>query len=315
MENRVEHALSIIVHLGLPRAQQNERSALCLLALLNLPPERDWVDSEARLIGVTPIMDWVRRHYGKDYAPNTRETFRRQTIHQFMQAGLIQCNPDAPNRPVNSPHTVYRVTPEVLNLLRGYEADDWHMNLTDYLARSRALASEYSRERAQHRVPVRIVGNKHIELSPGEHSELLRSIIEEFASRFVPGSSLIYVGDTGDKWLHFDRERLARLGVRVDSHGKMPDILLHDAERGWLVVVEAVTSHGPVDNKRYAELTELLAGARAGVIFVTAFRSHSAMARYLGDIAWQTDVWIADVPGHLIHFDGDRFLGPYEHRQ
>ena len=314
MDNKVEQALSIIVHLGLPRAEQNERSALCLLALLNLASDRDWVDAEAPLVGITPIMDWVRQHYGKDYAPNTRETFRRQTIHQFMQAGVVQCNPDAPGRPVNSPHTVYQVTPEAIDLLCSYGTDDWHQNLTDYLFKSRTLASQYSRERARYRVPVRIEGNKEIDLSPGEHSELIRAIIEEFTSRFVPGSTLVYVGDTGNKWLHFDSDRLAALDVQVDSHGKMPDVVLYDAERGWLVVVEAVTSHGPVNNKRYVELTELFAGARAGVIYVTAFRSHAAMARYLGDIALQTQVWIAEVPSHLIHFGGERLLEPHEGR-
>ena len=226
-------------------------------------------------------MEWVREHYGRDYAPNTRETFRRQTIHQFMDAGIVQCNPDAPDRPVNSPHTVYQVTREGLRLLRSYGTDTWHPNLTDYLARSGTLASEYARERERHRVPVRIEGNQQIDLSPGEHSELIRAVIEEFASRFVPGSTLVYVGDTGDKWRYFDNDRLAALGAKVDSHGKMPDVVLYDAERGWLVVVEAVTSHGPVDNKRYAELTELFAGVAAGIVYVTAFRSHAAMARYL----------------------------------
>ena len=264
------------------------------------------------LMGVTPIMSWVRKHYRKEYAPNTRETFRRETIHQFVQAGIVQRNPDKPDRPVNSPHTVYQVTKEVLGLLRSYGTDTWHSNLTEYLARKGTLASEYARERARHRVPVRIAGDRQIDLSAGEHSELIRDIIEEFASRFVPGSLLIYVGDTGDKWIYFDSDRLTALGVRVDSHGKMPDVVLHDAERGWLVVVEAVTSHGPVDDKRYAELKELFAEAGAGIIYVTAFRSHASMARYLGEIAWATEVWIAEVPSHLIHFDGDRFLGPYE---
>ena len=312
MASKVDQAVSILVSPDLPRAQQNERSALCLLALLNLLPDGDWRSADAPLLGVTPIMSWIREYYGREYAPNTRETFRRQTIHQFVHAGIVQRNPDRPERPVNSPHTVYQVTPEMLRLLRSYGIHTWHSNLTDYLSRSGTLASEYARERARHRVPVRIEGGRQLDLSAGEHSELIRDVIEEFAARFVPGSTLIYVGDTGNKWIYFDSDRLVALGVRVDSHGKMPDVVLHDAERGWLVVVEAVTSHGPVDDKRYAELTELFAGAGAGIIYVTAFRSHAAMARYLGEIAWATEVWIAEVPSHLIHFDGDRFLGPYE---
>ena len=146
--------------------------------------------------------------------------------------------------------------------------------------------------------------------SPGEHNDLIRAIIEDFAPRFVPGGTLAYVGDTAG--ISFDSDRLAALGVHVDSHGKMPDVLLHDAARGWLVVVEAITGHGPVDIKRHAELTELLAGARPGIVHVTAFPSRAAMVPYLRDIAWRTEVWIADEPSRLIHFDGDRYLVPYE---
>ncbi len=191
MASKVDQAVSILASLGLPRAQHNERSALCLLALLNLLPDADWRSAKNPLMGVTPIMSWVREHYGKEYAPNTRETFRRETMHQFVQAGIVQRNPDKPDRPVNSPHTVYQVTKEVLGLLRSYGTDAWRSNLTDYLARSGALASEYARERARHRVPVRIEGDRRIDLSAGEHSELIRDIIEEFAARFVPGSTLI----------------------------------------------------------------------------------------------------------------------------
>lgn len=144
----------------------------------------------------------------------------------------------------------------------------------------------------------------------GDHSDLILAITEDFATRFVPGGTLAYVGDTAG--ISFDSDRLRTLGVQIDSHGKMPDVLLHDAERGWLVVVEAITGHGPVDNKRYAELTKLFAGAQAGIVYVTAFPSRAAMVPYFRDIAWYTDVWIADEPSHLIHFDGDGQFGAYE---
>jgi hypothetical protein len=158
---------------------------------------------------------------------------------------------------------------------------------------------------------VEIAPGKKITLSPGEHSELIRAIIEEFAPRFVPGSLLVYAGDTGDKWGYFDAPLLAELGIDVDSHGKMPDVVLHFAEMGWLLLVESVTSHGPVDGKRHDELAKLFAGSRAGLVYVTAFPSRAIMGRYLGEIAWETEVWVADAPSHLIHFNGVRFLGPY----
>lgn len=307
----IETARKIIAKLGLPKAQQNERSALCLLALLNLTPERPWAEAENPLIGITPIMDWARSNYDKEYAPNTRETFRRQTMHQFCDAGIALYNPDRPDRPVNSPKAVYQIEPATLALLRTYEAPGWPQRLSAYLSGRQTLVAQYAKARKQNRIPVNIAPGKAIDLSPGEHSELIRDIIEDFASRFAPGSVLVYAGDTGDKWGYFDESLLAKLGVRVDSHGKMPDVVLHYGAKNWLLLVESVTSHGPVDGKRHAELTKLFEESTAGLVYVTAFPNRSIMGRYLGEIAWETEVWVADSPSHLIHFNGVRFLGPY----
>ncbi len=307
----IEAAQQIIMSLGLPQAQQNERSALCLLALLNLTPGKAWADAGNPLMGITPIMDWVREHYGKEYAPNTRETFRRQSMHQFYDAGLALYNPDKPNRPVNSPKAVYQIEPAALALLRTFGTPAWHDNLAAYLAQRETLVAKYAAERVQNRVPVEIAPGQRITLSPGEHSELIRAIIEDFAPRFAPGSVLVYVGDTGDKWGYFDAVLLAGLGVEVDTHGKMPDVVLHYTAKNWLLLVESVTSHGPVDSKRHVELAKLFAGSTAGLVYVTAFPNRVTMGRYLGEIAWETEVWVADAPSHLIHFNGVRFLGPH----
>lgn len=309
--DHLEAAQQIIVSLGLPRPQQNERSALCLLALLNLSPGKPWAKAEAPLIGITPIMDWAREHYAKNYAPNTRETVRRQTMHQFVDAGIALYNPDDPDRPVNSPKAVYQIEPTTLALLRSYGSAGWSANLENYLAVRETLVSRYAKERKQLRIPVQISRHKSITLSSGEHSELLKAVIEEFAPRFAPGSALIYAGDTGDKWGYFDEALLTGVGVNVDAHGKMPDVVLYYGKENWLLLVEAVTSHGPVDGKRHAELKELFSGARAGLVYVTAVPTRAVMTRYLAEIAWETEVWIADSPSHLIHFDGEQFLGPY----
>jgi BsuBI/PstI restriction endonuclease domain/BsuBI/PstI restriction endonuclease HTH domain len=307
----IKAANQILVALGLPRAQQNERSALCLLALLNLTPGKPWSKAESPLIGITPIMDWAREYFDKDYAPNTRETVRRQTMHQFCDAGIALYNPDEPDRPVNSPKAVYQIEPATLSLLRTFGTTAWHAALTDYLAERETLVARYAKERYQNRIPVRLAPRKKITLSPGEHSELIRAIVEDFAERFAPGSVLIYAGDTGDKWGYFDAPLLAELGVDVESHGKMPDVVLYYSAKNWLLLVESVTSHGPVDGKRHAELSKLFAASTAGIVFVTAFPNRAVMSRFLGDIAWETEVWVAEAPSHLIHFNGARFLGPY----
>lgn len=307
----LKSALQILADLGFPKAQQNERSALSLLAMLNLHPKRNWPQVESPLMGITPIMDWIRDHYDKDYAPNTRETIRRQTMHQFVDAGLAVYNPDSPTRPVNSPAAVYQIEALALDLLRSFGTPAWENNLSAYLAKRDTLAARYANEREQNLVPVKIAHGKVIKLSPGEHSELIREIIESFAARFAPGAVLIYAGDTGEKWGYFEKSLLAKLGVEVETHGKMPDVVLHYPTRNWLLLAESVTSHGPVDGKRHAELAKLFAKSKAGLVYITAFPNRSIMSRYLGDIAWETEVWVADAPSHLIHFNGERFLGPY----
>ena len=309
---KIEEALQIVRALGMPRGQQNERSALTLLALLNLKPSGAWAAVEKPLMGITPIMEYCREHYGREYAPNTRETFRRQTMHQFVEVGIALYNPDRPDRPVNSPKACYQISAEAFAVIQTFGTDAWPAALDAYLAGRETLAAKWAKQGEMQMIPVQVAEGQEITLTPGAHSELIKAIITEFAPRFAPDAEVIYVGDTGDKIGYFQEQRLAELGVTIDQHGKMPDVVLYFGEKDWLLLVESVTSHGPVDAKRHNELGELFAGATHSLVYVTAFPNRSVMARYLGEISWETEVWCADAPTHLIHFNGERFLGPYE---
>ena len=122
---------------------------------------------------------------------------------------------------------------------------------------------------------------------------------------------MVYIGDAESKFLHLDAAYLDGLGVVIVPSAKMPDVVVHDTKRNWLLLVEAVTSAGAVDWKRRNELKGLFKGCKAGLIFVTAFATRRAMQTFLPLISWETEVWVADAFDHLIHFDGERFLGPY----
>ena len=311
-QQKIDEALVILKALGMPRGQQNERSALTLLAILNLKPTGMWSKLERPMIGITPIMDYAREHYGRSYKPNTRETFRRQTMHQFVEAGITHYNPDDATRPINSPNTCYQISDETFRVILTYGTEAWQPKLNAYLEGQKTLAAKWARHRRMQMVPVKLDSGKEITLTPGAHSELIKDILMEFAPRFTPGAEVIYVGDTGDKIGYFKEQRLAGLGVTIDQHGKMPDVVLYFGGNDWLLLVESVTSHGPVDAKRHNELAELFDGAAPGLVYVTAFPSRTIMSKYLGDISWETEVWCADAPTHLIHFNGEKFLGPYE---
>jgi len=311
VREKVEQALTVLRTLGLPRQQLNERSALALLSLLGLKADDNWADAQAPLMGITPMMEFFAEHYAKHYAPNTRETIRRQTIHQFLQAALIVSNPDEPSRPTNSPKVVYQVEPSALKLLREFGSRGWTRKVREYLRSIEMLKKHYAREREMARIPVRLADGEAIHLSPGGQNVLVKRIIDDFCALFTPGGEVLYVGDTQEKWAYLDRTALRKLGVEIEEHGKMPDLVVHHVEKDWLVLIEAVTSHGPVDPKRRRELSELFAESRVGIVYVTAFLDRRTMTKYLGDISWATEVWIAESPTHLIHFNGERFLGPY----
>lgn len=311
-KKKIKEALAILEDLGLPTQQQNERSALTLLSLLDLKPANNWEDASDPLMGITPMMEFFQEHYGKRYAPNTRETVRRQTVHQFLQAAVIIANPDKPSRPTNSPKAVYQIEPSVLKLVRSFGRPGWKRELLRYLQTVNTLKKLYARERKMRRLPVKLATGQELRLSPGGQNVLVKKIMDEFCPLFTPGSNVIYVGDTEKKWAYFDSDALSRLGVEIEEHGKMPDVVVYFAEKNWLVLIEAVTSHGPVNPKRRQELKTLFSGSNAGLVFVTSFLGRKAMVKYLNDISWETEVWIAESPTHLIHFNGERFLGPYE---
>lgn len=314
-QQKIDEALQIVKALGMPKGQHNDRSALTLLALLDLKSDGEWSELDKPLMGITPIMDFTREHYGREYAPNSRETFRRQTMHQFVEAGIALYNPDQLNRPVNSPKACYQISEEALQVILTFGTEQWKEILKTYLEGQETLAAKWAKHREMQMIPVTVSEGHEITLTAGAHSELIKQIITEFAPRFAPAAEVIYIGDTGTKVGYFQVDKLTELDVIIDQHGKMPDVILYFAEKDWLLLIEAVTSHGPVDAKRHNELAELFSGAKPGLVYITAFPDRRIMGRYLSEISWETEVWCADAPTHLIHFNGERFLGPYEANQ
>ncbi|HUY36564.1 MAG TPA: BsuBI/PstI family type II restriction endonuclease [Pirellulales bacterium] len=306
-----DEAKVILVSLGLPAKQQGERSCLTLLALAALREETPWAETQSPLLRIVDIMSWMRENYRRDYAPNTRETVRRQTIHQFEDARLVDRNPDQPGRPTNSGKNVYRLTPDAARVLRSFGGKRFGSTCAEFLRKHGSLAAAYTGNRQLQKVAVKLADGTTVDLSPGRHNELQRAIIQDFAPRFAPGSRLVYLGDTAKKHVVVDEASLETLDIPINLHDKLPDIVLLDATKNWLFLIEAVTSHGPVSPKRHRELEKLLADCNCGRIYVTAFLDFSRFRKYAGDIVWESEVWIAESPDHMIHYDGQQFLGPY----
>ena len=306
--SKISDASDILRSIGMPAKQQNLRSALTLLALAGLRPDDPWNETKRPMLGITPMMEFFSKHYGKKYKPNSRETVRRQTVHQFLQAGLIAENPDKPNRPTNSGQTVYQLTPDAATLLTTYDTTDWVAHLKKYLSDHQPLEEVYAGRKKAGGIPLQLPSGETLRLSHGLHSTLTKRICDEFAYRFAPGGMLLYIGDTADKFAYVNETGLKKLGIKLDPHGKIPDVIIHHVEKNWLFLIEAVTSHGPVSAKRRKELHRLFAHAKADLVYVTAFKDIASMKKHASDISWETEVWLADSPDHMIHFDGEKFL-------
>ena len=310
-KRRLAEAIEVLTVLQFGPKQRNKSAACTLLALLDLQPGVSWIDAQSPLRGITPIIEFITGAYGIRYKPNTRETIRDDAVKVFVAEGLVLRNPDDPGRPTTSDKTAYQVEPTALSLLRKVGTFDWTPALKHYLSSRESLKHEIARKRNLARVPVTLPDGTKVALSPGGQNPLIKAIIEHFCPAFAPGGVVIYIGDTENKFVHLKAEGLAALGVTLDSAAKIPDVIVHHTANNWLLLIEAVTSAGPVDGKRRKELKELFTGCKAGLVFVTAFETRRTMQSFVAHIAWESEVWIAEDPDHMIHFNGERFLGPY----
>lgn len=307
---KLKEAQEILEALGLPSAQQNEISGYTLIALCGLKKRDSWGKASSQSKTVTKgIMDYLKEVFGKVYAPNTRETVRRQVLHQFVQARLADYNPDNPTLPTNSPRAHYALTKAALKTIRAFGTSRWKKSVKQFASTQGSLVKTYQRTRKMKKISVRLSDGRKYSLSPGKHNEVQAAVVEEFGPRFAPGATLLYLGDTADKSLFVDDNSFAKLGVKI-SHDKLPDVVFYDSKKRWLYLIEVVTSHGPVSPKRTVELEAMFSKAKVGIIYVSAFPDMAEFRKHMKEIAWETEIWLAEMPDHMIHFNGDRFLGP-----
>jgi type II restriction enzyme len=309
---KIIEGLEILRSIGIPDNRINERTSMCLIALLGLEPDSDWVDSINPLLGIRGILDFIRSKINIPYAENTRETIRDESVKTLVYAGILLPNPDDPARSKNSSKFCYQVVPEALDLFRSFGSDDWESKLEEFVSNKPTLIEKYARIRTSMYVRLVVNNDSEILLSAGIHSELIKKIIDDFKPRFAPDSQIIYIGETGSKWDHFEPDPFIELGIALTNDSQMPDVVLFDSTRNWLFLIESVTSNGPIDGRRYEELISIFNTNNAFLVFVTAFLDRPGMRKFLTDLAWETEVWVADSPDHLIHFNGDKFLGPYQ---
>lgn len=303
--NKVEEAREFLINIGMPPKQTVDVCCYTLLAMADIKPNQSWSTARSYWIRIHDIIQFADNNYNVIYAENSRETFRKQAIHHFRTAALIEDNGLA----TNSPNYRYKLTDEALSLLQTIGTDKWDNTLEEFLSVHETLISIYASKKEVSKMPVKI-NNSDFEFSPGNHNLLQKFIIEEFAPRFAPNSECLYVGDTIKKDLVKNIEKLSQLGFEITLHDKMPDVVLYVEDKDWVYFIESVTSVGPMDAKRINEISSMTKHVKSGIIYVTAFLDFKTFKAFSETLAWETEVWIADMPEHMIHLNGDKFLGP-----
>ncbi|MCI5585508.1 MAG: restriction endonuclease [Lachnospiraceae bacterium] len=305
MSNKIEETREFLEMIGMPKSQQSDICCYVILAMSGMKPDMLWSEATNEWIRIHDIIQFVNTYYGVAYAENSRETFRKQALHRFRTAALVEDNGEA----TNSPNYRYRLTEETIQMLKTMQTPAWKSSVERFLLYHEKLIDMYSSKKKMTMMPVKING-EDFNFSSGKHNELQKAIIEEFAPRFAPNSECLYVGDTIEKDLVKNVEKLTELGFEITLHDKMPDVVLYREDENWIYFVESVTSVGPMDPKRILEITEMTKDVTAGKIFVTAFLDFKTYKRFAEELAWETEVWIAEMPEHMIHLNGDRFMGP-----
>ena len=307
--DKINIVKQLLKEVGMPVKQQSDLCSLTILAMAGLHKNDKFTIASNEWMRIHDIISYIKENYNVRYAENSRETFRKQAIHHFRNAALIEDN----GKPTNSPNTKYRLTEEFLPVLQNYE-DSYKKNtdnkeLKQFLKKHTKLIELYASKKKMKKMPVRI-NDKDYTFSPGKHNKLQKAIIEEFAPRFAPESECLYVGDTTNKDMVKNTEKMKGIGFDITLHDKMPDVVLYKEDENWLYFIEAVDSVGPMSSDRIRDIEQMTQNVKAGKIYVTAFLNFDKYKKFSKELAWETEVWIADTPDHMIHLNGDKFLGP-----
>ena len=303
--DKISETREFLKNIGMPKRQQADICCYVILAMAGIKPEMSWNEATNEWIRIHDIIQFANTYYGTSYAENSRETFRKQALHRFRTAALVEDNGKA----TNSPNYRYRLTDETLQLIKNINSNALDNAMSRFLKYHDKLVDIYASKKKMTMMPVKINGDD-FKFSAGKHNELQKAIIEEFAPRFAPDSECLYVGDTIEQDLVKNVDKLSKLGFEITLHDKMPDVVLYREDKNWIYFIESVTSVGPIDPKRILEIEELTQNVNAGKIYVTAFLDFKTYKKFAEELAWETEVWIAEMPEHMIHLNGDKFMGP-----
>lgn len=313
VQKTINEALDILESVGIPMTKTErglERMAVCFLAVAGVT--KDWSKAKENAnLKSRDIINLVNKNFEEKISSGSYDDIRRKDLKLLVLADIIVNSGVNKGSATNDPTRGYALHPDFKQLIVSYKTPDWTKNLKAFNKNKPSLAEILSRKRDLEKIPVKLPNGKPIELSLGEHNVLQKALIEEFLPRFGSDCAVLYIGDTSNKTLHIELEELKKLNFFELSHDELPDIISYSKKNNWLYLIEAVHSSGPMSETRVLELKKMLKDCKAELIFVTGFLTRPDFRKWMLDVAWETEVWIADNPDHLVHFNGHKFLGAY----
>ncbi len=314
VQKTINEALEILESVGIPMNTKTERGlermAVCFLAVAGVT--KDWKKAKENAnLKSRDIINIVNKNFDENISSGSYDDIRRKDLKLLVLADIVINSGVNKGSATNDPTRGYALHPDFKKLIVTYKTDTWSNALKAFNKNRPSLSEILSRKRNIEKIPVKLPSGLPLELSLGEHNVLQKAIIEEFLPRYGSDCSVLYIGDTSNKSLHIETEELKKLNFFELSHDELPDIIAYSKKNNWLYLIEAVYSSGPMSETRVLELRKLLKDCPAELIFVTAFLTRNDFRKWQIDIAWETEVWTADHPDHVVHFNGHKFLGAY----
>lgn len=310
----INEAIDILESVGIPISDKSERGlermAICFLAVAGVT--KDWTKAKENTnLKSRDIINIVNKNFEENISSGSYDDIRRKDLKLLVLADIIVNSGVNKGSATNNPTRGYALHPDFFNLIITYQTNVWSKNLKTFNKNKTNLSEILARKREIEKIPVKLPNGKPLQLSLGKHNDLQKAIIEEFLPRFGSDCEVYYIGDTSNKILHIEKAELNKLNFFELSHDELPDIIAYSKKNNWLYLIEAVYSSGPMDEIRVLEFKKMLKNSKAELIFVTAFLTRADFRKWMLNIAWETEVWVADNPTHLVHFNGHKFLGAY----
>ena len=297
--------------------RRQEKMAKAFLAVAAMKPGLTWCEVKSQAdqhrLRSRDVIRWMNDYLGEQIADSSYDDIRIKDLAMPVEAGVVLKAAGRESAKTNDGTRAYALTPEFAAVMRLYQTPKWNGALTRLMSTRKSLSESLRRTRGLARVPL-IIGTQEFSMSPGAHNLVQKAVVEHFLPVFGMGAEVLYLGDTENKNLFYRKDDLARLGFFALAHDKLPDIVAYSKQKNWLYLIEAVDTSNPITELRRAKFEEITKDCTADIVYVTAFADRIAFRKFAKDIAWETEVWIADNPEHLIHFNGDKFLGPYQTR-